>query len=509
MPHPVRLRASLATKLGLAVLLVAVSDLVIRGGWTGAACAVLAAAAVLAVAAARPAALRGRLGRAAMAAAAVFAMLPIERPGPLGWLLLAGALATASLALRARRGDDALGFALRIAAAAVRAPAAPFRDLRRVGQARRRAGRRDPAAALALARLLALPLAGGVTFAALFAAANPVLGQAVARLSLPQPDLPRLALWAVVAVGAWLLLRPRGQPTFLRRLTPPAALGRERASAASVVLSLVLFNGLFALQNGLDVAYLWSGARLPAGMSFAEYAHRGAYPLILTALLAGAFVLVFLRPGSEAAASRATRGLVIAWVAQNVFLVTSTALRTLAYVDAYSLTRLRIAALAWMALVAVGLALIGWRLLHGKSSGWLINANAAAAGLVLALCALLDLGAVAAAWNVRHAREFGTGDAALDLCYLRQLGPAAVVPLSELAQRPLPPALQARVANLLSNSLGELAERQADWRRWTWRGERRLQRAYALAGAPAPARSPRCDWHPSAQPLTPAPQLGS
>ena len=105
-------------------------------------------------------------------------------------------------------------------------------------------------------------------------------------------------------------------------------------------MSLVVFNGLFALQNGLDLAFLWSGAPLPEGVSFAEYAHRGAYLLIVTALLAGAFVLAFLRPG--AAQSRAVRWLVIAWFGQNLMMVASSALRTLDYVAAYGLTQLRI-----------------------------------------------------------------------------------------------------------------------------------------------------------------------
>ena len=32
----------------------------------------------------------------------------------------------------------------------------------------------------------------------------------------------------------------------------------------SVTLSLIVFNPLFALQNGLDIIFLWSGAPLPA-----------------------------------------------------------------------------------------------------------------------------------------------------------------------------------------------------------------------------------------------------
>ena len=113
-------------------------------------------------------------------------------------------------------------------------------------------------------------------------------------------------------------------------------------------------------------------------MTMAQYAHRGAYPLIVTALLAAAFVLVTLRPGSATAAAPAIRWLVVLWIGQNLLLVAFSIERTLDYVEAYSLTRLRIAALAWMLLVAFGLVTICWRMLFDRSAGWLINVNMSA-----------------------------------------------------------------------------------------------------------------------------------
>src|ERR1700709_1476859 len=98
-----------------------------------------------------------------------------------------------------------------------------------------------------------------------------------------------------------------------------------------------------------------------------------------------------------------------------------------------------------MGLVALGLALICYRLLRGKSAAWLINANLLAAVLVLAGWPGCDFGAVAAAWNVRHAREAGGAGAGLDLCYLNELGPSALLPLIELESRPLPAELRERV----------------------------------------------------------------
>jgi hypothetical protein len=164
-------------------------------------------------------------------------------------------------------------------------------------------------------------------------------------------------------------------------------------------------------------------------MTLADYAHRSAYPLILTALFAGLFVLVFLRPGSATAKVPTIRRLVTAWIAQNLFLVASSILRTVDYVEAYSLTVLRLSALLWMALVAVGLVLVLVRLLRERSAGWLINANLAAAGLLLGATCFVDLSATTAWWNLRHAREFDGDGAALDLCYMNELGASALLPL--------------------------------------------------------------------------------
>ena len=127
---------------------------------------------------------------------------------------------------------------------------------------------------------------------------------------------------------------------------------------AAILRSLIVFNAIFAVQTALDLTYLWGGTALPDGMSYAHYAHRGAYPLIVTALLAAAFVLAAMRKDGPAEGSVWIKRLVYLWTGQNVLLVVSSILRLWLYVEVYSLTELRIAAGIWMALVAVGLVLI-------------------------------------------------------------------------------------------------------------------------------------------------------
>ncbi|MBP2512131.1 DUF4153 domain-containing protein [Sphingomonas sp. PvP018] len=115
--------------------------------------------------------------------------------------------------------------------------------------------------------------------------------------------------------------------------------------AVTLILSLVTFNTIFAVENVLDIVFLWRGAGLRSGVTMADYAHRGAYSLIVTAALAGVFVLLALRPGSTAASRPLVRRLVTVWLVQNLLLVASSALRTLDYVDAYVMTVLRLSAL--------------------------------------------------------------------------------------------------------------------------------------------------------------------
>ncbi|NQE61371.1 DUF4153 domain-containing protein [Caulobacter sp. RHG1] len=452
---------------------------------------------VLAVLVAAPAARRSSRALVALIAAAGAALLFLEHPTVTMACLFVLALGVAVLSPRAPASDDVWPWAQRLTMAMLRGLIGPLKDLRRLHAHRLR--QRRSGMGLSRFSVLLLPLAGGLVFFALFAAANPLIAVLLEAIRLPRLDLARSIFWLLTGVAAWGVLRPRG---LRRTIALPDGRGDLKVfgvTPTSLFLSLVVFNALFALQNGLDLAFLWSHAPLPAGVTLAEYAHRGAYLLIATAILAGAFVLIALRPGSTTAASPAVRRMVVLFVAQNLLLVASSAVRTLDYVEAYGLTQLRLAALAWMVLVAVGLILICVRLLQDRSSGWLINTNAAATVLVLVIASLADLGAVAATWNSRNAREVAGHGPRLDLCYLEALGPAALVPLAELEGRSLPAPQAETITSARIQVLTDLDHRQMDWRTWSWRNARRLNAARALIAhhAPPPPWPTRyCDGRP-------------
>jgi hypothetical protein len=151
-----------------------------------------------------------------------------------------------------------------------------------------------------------------------------------------------------------------------------------------------------------------------------------------------------------------------------------------------------------MGLVALGLVLICARLLRNRSAAWLVNWNFAAMTAVLVAAAATDLAAPAAFWNVRHPREIAGRPPTLDLCYLRELGDAAILPLLEVESGPASPRLRATAAYLRIQQMSRLRVRQGDWRTWTWRGQRRLaaaERAVAAGGRPTVWAGPilNCD----------------
>jgi hypothetical protein len=475
----------LTAKIGGALALIVLAEILIDDG-NGAVVSVFAFAWIAVLFLTRRAIWNDGSARLALIAGVGLAVMLVDDPSFLGWVLFWTAVSLATLLPR-HRFDDALAWSRRLGRHAVSAVIAPLKDAARLSMVRQRRGL-PSSGVRAIGAVTALPLVGGAVFIALFASANPLIGRAFAQIVLPDPWAMawRTLFGLCVLVTIWASLRPRSYTAPRSRFGDRSIGTMFEPRVATLTLSLVTFNMIFAVENMLDIAFLWSGAALPSGVTMADYAHRGAYSLIVTALLAAVFVLLALRPGSAAAASPLVRRLVMVWIFQNLLLVASSALRTLDYVDAYGMTVLRLSALAWMALVATGLALIAWRLLAGKSTAWLINANALAAVTVLVTASIVDLGAVAAAWNVRTALAQGRAGPPLDLCYMARLGSSSLVSLAMLEQRASEPQQRERLTYLRWQNQTKTADAQAVWRRWTPRNARRLATVREMLGTKTP-----------------------
>lgn len=515
--------ASLSTKAIAALLLVGAADFLLFLQPDGIALALFCGLIVVALLATAGPAAKGAGRRVALVLAALLPL--VEAISPLSMatalfglcafaLSLSGRLRSGSAAMGGQVGGLLLGLPLRLPRDIVRARKAGARV-----HARARPGR---------LAIWTLPVALGAVFLALFGAANPIIDRWLSMLDLwlllDLLSIGRIVFWLVVALFVWTLLRPRlpRLPRWLRRSRPvtgaqagavptagtgKTAAGRvggaEGASAhtlrdvifseGAILRALLVFNALFAVQTVLDASYLWGGVALPQGLTYAGYAHRGAYPLVAAALLAAGFVLTTLRPGSALSANRLIRALVYVWIAQTIVLVISSILRLDLYVGIYSLTYWRVAAFIWMGLVGAGLALIMARIALHRSNDWLLGANLATLAAVLYGCCFINFATIIADYNVGHSLEMNGGGQALDTWYLRSLGPAAVPAMDLfLAQASgANPAMAQRMA--MERGIEKRDFLARNWRGWSfrnWRLARYLEKhpEPAVTSMPVPGR---------------------
>lgn len=474
----------------LAAGLVIAADLLLYGAGAGINIALLGALGVLAMVLrnlARP----PSATLAAGLAVGLVGLLPlIEAPSLAGFAVAAAGLAFAALCCSGqlpREPDRIPETVLRFAVVAPVLLAADTSQVAKAG-ALGRVGRNIGRSVL----VWLVPVGFALVFLWLFASANPLIEQ-VLRAITPQPGVLafqplRYIFWVVTAIVAWPLLQPRLMPGPAVVLpaagTTPKPAGLLFGEAA-ILRSLVLFNLLFAVQSALDLTYLWGGLGLPDGMTYADYAHRGAFPLIATALLAAVFVLAAMRRGGPGEGNTRIRALIYLWIGQNVLLCVSSILRLELYVGVYSLTPIRLAALVWMGLVAVGLVLILLRILWRRTNRWLIATNLLALSVTLYGWAAFDVDAYIARFNVEHSREFGGEAEPLHASYLTSLGPNAIPAIDAYLAQPAGNEYNRDQMRNARNSMAiAVLDGPADWRSWTWRWQRLFD--YLLAHPTAP-----------------------
>lgn len=319
------------------------------------------------------------------------------------------------------------------------------------------------------------PLVIAAIFGLIFTIANPVIGTWLVTVSnwivqfmegwwqwLPSPL--RILAWWFFAGAAWWALRGRITQKPLVR-APLRCAPADRTAQA--VRMLLVCNAVFLVQTILDAVYLWGGAALPMGMSWATYAHRGSWPLMIAVVISAGLVCWAFVPSGAAERSLPARWLVGAWLGQNALLVAGAVRRLDLYVEVYGLSYWRLAAGLWMILVAVGVGLILWRILANRSTRWLIDVNALTTVVALLVAAGCNADGIIAWHNVRHCREAGGAGTSLDFDYLRQLGPGAAPAVQWFAEHTTDRALALQAIELSRKSLVKNQQLIVDWRGFT------------------------------------------
>ncbi len=223
--------------------------------------------------------------------------------------------------------------------------------------------------------LIALPLV--ILFVVLFSAADAVFATFAEDLFDWKLDLGALpARVAVALVVGWLSIGlftfvavgADGEPTPSEGVQRRRRLGSAEATTVLVVLDL-LFAAFVALQG----AYLFGGQDTLAasGLTYAEYARRGFFELLLAAFVVGGLVLA-----AEATVAQRTRTYLVAAIGLVILtavVLGSALLRLRLYQEAYGWTELRFYVLAAIVWLAIG-CLVAVTALATNRSRWLLHA---------------------------------------------------------------------------------------------------------------------------------------
>ncbi|MEX0718997.1 MAG: DUF4173 domain-containing protein [Planctomycetaceae bacterium] len=407
----------------------------------------------------------------------------------LGWAIVAIAFAP--------RGDSLLGGIARGVPGGFASLLAGPNDARLYA----RDGTRRPALALSTIGVYAVPIALLAVFAALIVPANLVLSQwttagfdrfrELLSSGLWDAITPwRVLSWLGIGAAAYGLLRFRPRRPRARR---EGALeiafaddARQRNALRAALLTFAGLNALYLIANTVDLIYLWFAFELPEGMTHAQFAHQGAYRLIVAAVLAAVLVTAVFPTGSRRLAHRGLRFLCHAFVLQNLFVLAAAARRLELYVEVYGLTRFRVAALLWMSLVAIGFVLILIRTHRGLPVAYLFRTNAASTVLMLSAVAVLDIDGFIADWNVRQYERGAHRD--VDVDYLERLDAGALPALARLARIAEAKSdwtVADRTRTALRVRLDEEQAALSSWRSWTWRRAQAVARTTAIAPAVA------------------------
>ncbi len=190
----------------------------------------------------------------------------------------------------------------------------------------------------------------------------------------------------------------------------------ERLSGTVLLLML---NVLLITVNILDLNYLWFNGALPSDLSYSQFVHQGTGILITSIIIAIGIIMFYFRGALNFyKENKILKILAFLWIAQNAFMIISTAYRNQLYIDEYSLTYLRIGVYVWLMLALIGLVTTWIKIQKIKTNWFLFRTNAWMFYAVLVVSCLINWDVMVTGFNISRAEQ---NKKALDRSYLLSL----------------------------------------------------------------------------------------
>ncbi len=184
----------------------------------------------------------------------------------------------------------------------------------------------------------------------------------------------------------------------------------------SAFLLFVILNLLLLFLNITDIHYLFLKGELPKGITYSDYVHSGVEAVIMSIILAIMMIAFYFRGhinfGSK---SKHIKALTYIWIVQNIGLIVMAAVKNQLYIDAYSLTYLRIGVYYYLAFSIIGLILTFYKIYFKKDTWFLFRSNSFVFYWVLILSCLFNWNIIVTRYNLKNSQE-------IDYSYLNTLG---------------------------------------------------------------------------------------
>lgn len=259
---------------------------------------------------------------------------------------------------------------------------------------------------------------------------------------------------------------PHYMPYVMAPLYHPPYRSREPLRLGAMEIGIILgsLNALFGLFVIIQAPYLFGGAKhvlTTEHLSFADYARRGFFELVLVVGLAIPVLLgshALLKAESKSS-ERLWRVMAVVMVSLLLVVMHSAVDRMRLYVDLYSLSTQRVyvlASLGWMALMLLWFLLTTVR---GRSDRFAFGAFVALLATILGVNAI-NPDATVVEYNVALA----TPGKVIDGQYLRSLSDDARPMLIRYAAK-LDPDTR---ASMKEDWMRKEKEQKGQWRSWTW-----------------------------------------
>ena len=171
----------------------------------------------------------------------------------------------------------------------------------------------------------------------------------------------------------------------------------------SGIVLFAMLNLLLLLVNTLDLNYLWFDGNLPKGINHKAFVHDGIGTLITSIILAIVILLFYFR--GELNYYKQNKWLIIlayAWIAQNAFMIFSTAYRNNMYIQESGLSYKKIGVYVYLILTLIGLTTTFIKVFKLKTNWYLFRVNAAVYFYILILSCTFNWDTIITDFNIKQ-----------------------------------------------------------------------------------------------------------